>query len=77
MDNCESKSIIGSLPIVVKEQRVDGRGQVYYNTCLRYTLRGFERNSHTYIQSKLIKNKLYSISAIDNNHNELVSKMNP
>lgn len=77
MDNRESKSIIGSLPIVVKEQRVDGSGHNNSVMCLRCTLRGFERNFHTNIQSKLIKNKFFSTSTIEINSNELVSKMNP
>ena len=70
MDDRESK-IIGKGPIV-KEQRVNGNGLVlYYDTCLRCTLKGFERNSEINIHSKLRSNKLFSTSTIDINHNEL------
>ena len=76
MDDRESK-IIGKEPIV-KEQRVNGNGLVlYYDTCLRCTLKGFERNFEINTHSKLRSNKLFSTSTIDINHNEFVSKMNP
>ena len=54
MDNRESKSVAFS-SFTVKEQRVDGNGQVYPITCLRGTLMGFERNYQLNILSKLNK----------------------
>ena len=50
---------------------------LYYDTCLRCTLKGFERNSEINTHSKLRSNKLFSTSTIDINHNEFVLKMNP
>jgi hypothetical protein len=77
MDNRVSKSVLCKSN-AVKEQRVDGSGLVlYYDTCLRCTLKSFERNSKIYIHSKLMSNKLFSTSIIDVNCNELMPKMNP
>jgi len=65
MDNRGSKSVRSlKKRVTVKEQRVDGSGPVFYNTCLKCTLKGFEIKFKINNQSKLIKNKLYSTSAI-------------
>ena len=77
MGDRESKSVLCNSS-VVKDQRVYGGGLVlYYGTCLRCTLMGFERNYEIYNHSKLMSNKLFSTSTIDTDHNELMSKMDP
>ena len=77
MDDRESKSVLCNSN-VVKEQRVYSGGLVlYYGICLRWTLKGFERNYEIYNHSKLMSNKLFSTSTIDTDHNELMSKMDP
>ena len=77
MDDRESKSVLCNSN-VVKEQRVYSGGLVlYYGICLRWTLKGFERNYEIYNHSKLMSNKLFSTSTNDIDHNELMSKMDP
>jgi len=65
MDNRESKSVVGSVPTIVKEQRVDGDGQVRTLTCLRCALTGFERKPKINILSKEIYLKFYSSISIN------------
>lgn len=65
MDDRESKSVVGSVPIIVKEQRADGDGQVRTLTCLRCALTGFERKPKINILSKEIYPKFYSIISIN------------
>jgi len=60
MDNRESKSVVDFLPAIVKEQRIEGNGQVKFNTCLRYILSGFERNFSINNQSKQIYKRFFT-----------------
>lgn len=78
MDNRESKSVVGSIPITVKEQRADGSGQVRTLTCLRCALTGFERKPKINILSKEIYLKYYSSISIDKSDRiDCISPVNP
>ena len=78
MENRESKSVVGFLPAIVKDQRVDGSGQEKFSSCLRCTLTGFERNSEINILSKQIHKRFFtSISANKIDNIEFKSQMNP
>nr|YP_009364303.1 hypothetical protein [Ophiocordyceps sinensis]ARF03413.1 hypothetical protein [Ophiocordyceps sinensis]QDH07192.1 GIY-YIG endonuclease [Ophiocordyceps sinensis] len=93
MDNRESKSVVGSLPATVKDQRVDGSGQEKFSSCLRGTLTDFERYSEVNILSKQIHKRFFTASPrtnvwaspalaggnkIDNlEFNSAATKMNP
>lgn len=65
MDNRGSKSVIGLILTAVKEQRVDGNGQVVNIACLRCALKIFERNSYINVLSNQILKKSYSSIAIN------------
>lgn len=81
MDDRESKSVVGLLPVTVKDQRVDDSGQEKFSYCLRCTLTGFERNSEVNILSKQIHKRIFtsiSTNKIDNlEFNSGATKMNP
>jgi hypothetical protein len=79
MDNRESKSVVGFLPANVKEQRIEGNGQVKFNTCLRYILSGFERNFSINNQSKQIHKRHFTSTSTKKiyHHVEFKFKMNP
>lgn len=77
MDNRESKSV-DFLLVTVKEQRVDGNGQVKFNTCLRSILSGFYLNLAINNQSKQIHKRFYT--STNTNKIDIIeyrSKMNP
>lgn len=77
-DNRESKSVVDFLPAIVKEQRVDDNGQVNFNTCLRYSLSGFFRNSDINILSKQTYKRFFTSTSTNKiDHIEFESKMNP
>lgn len=65
MDNRGSKSVIGLILTAVKEQRVDGNGQVVNIACMRCALKNFERNSYINILSNQIFKKSYSSITIN------------
>jgi hypothetical protein len=65
MEDRGSKSVVGLVPISVKEQRVDGNGQVVNIACLRCTLKDFERNSYINVLANQIFKKSYSSIAIN------------
>jgi hypothetical protein len=78
MDNRESKSVVGSVPRIVKEQRADGNGQVRTLTCLRCALTSFERKPKINILSKEIYPKFYSIISINKSDRiDCLSPVNP
>ena len=62
MDNRGSKSVIGLILTAVKEQRVDGNGQVVNIACLRCALKNFERNSYINVLSNQILKKKYFLN---------------
>jgi hypothetical protein len=75
--NRGSKSVVCN-NITVKEQRVDGSYTGVKSSVLRYTLRGFERNSPDKIlTTQLVNKRSYSTSYINdgsgnNNHNLII-----
>lgn len=79
MDYRGSKSVVATLlAATVKEQRVDGNGQVKFLTCLRCILTGLERDSYINIQSKQINKRfISSIGTHRIKERDLGIKMNP
>jgi hypothetical protein len=65
MDDRGSKSVVELEPAAVKEQRVDGNGQVVNITCLRCTLKDFERNFYINVLSNQIFKRSYSSISIN------------
>lgn len=76
MEDRGSKSVIGLVPTAVKEQRVDGNGQVVNIACLRCTLKDFERNSYINVLSNQIFKKSSS-SSIAINKSDYINSESP